>query len=116
MHLALQSDEDILAVVNPIMDKLMAASTAIDYERHIQDFTMRAKSMLPKERFQSVCREYQASKGFFASRELVAIFRRPDSIAVIWKQWFSQQPGEYVAELVLVQQEGNYLIDHVMIF
>ena len=26
------------------------------------------------------------------------------------------QPGEFVAEMVLVQQEGRYLVDHVMVF
>ena len=32
------SDVEILDIVNPIMDNLMDASTAIDHERHIRDF------------------------------------------------------------------------------
>ncbi|SER23124.1 hypothetical protein SAMN05421690_101373 [Nitrosomonas sp. Nm51] len=116
MDLEEQSDAEILAVVNPIMDNLMDASAAIDYERHVRDFTDRAKSVLPKERLQSICEEYQSTKGFFAKREFVAAFRRPGSIAVVWRQWFTKHPGEFVAELVLVQRGGRYLVDHVMVF
>ena len=116
MNLAQKSDAEILAVVDPIMDNLMDASTAIDYDRHVRDFTDRAKSVMPKELLQAICKEYQDSKGFFARREFVAVFRRTDSVAIVWRQWFTRQPSEFVAELVLVQRDGKYLVDHVMVF
>jgi hypothetical protein len=116
MDLAHKSDTEILQVASPIMDNLMDASTAIDYEKHVRDFTDRAKGVLPKERLQKICAEYQHTKGFFGKRELVAIFRRPESVVVIWKQSFTKQPGEFVAELLLVQSGSRYLVDHVMVF
>lgn len=116
MDLAQKSDEEILAVADPIMDNLMEASTAIDYERHTQDFTERAKGALSKGALESICKQYQSTKGFFAKREFVAVFRRPESIAVVWRQTFTKALGEFVAELVLVQQGGKYLVDHVMVF
>jgi hypothetical protein len=116
VDLTQKSDAEILAVVDPIMDNLMDASTAIDYERHIRDFTERAKSVLSKASLESICEQYQSTKGFFAKREFVAAFRRPNSVAVVWRQWFTKHPGEFVAELVLVQREGKYLVDHVMVF
>jgi len=116
VDLTKKSDAEILAVVDPIMDNLMDASTVIDYERHVRDFTDRAKGVMPKELLQSICNDYQSTKGFFARREFVAVFRRPDSVAVVWRQWFTKQPGEFVAELVLVQRGGKYLVDHVMVF
>jgi len=116
MDLAQKTDEEILAVANPIMDNLMEASTAIDYERHTRDFTERAKGMLSKSALESICAQYQSTKGFFAQREFVAAFKRPESIAVVWRQTFTKAPGEFVAELVLVQQGGKYLVDRVMVF
>jgi hypothetical protein len=116
VELAQKSDAEILAVVNPIMDNLMDASTSIDYERHIRDFTDRLKCILSKESLRAICEDYQSTKGFFAKREFVATFRRSDSIAVVWRQWFTKQPGEFVAELVLVERDGRYLVDHVMVF
>ena len=110
------SDSEILAIANPIMDNLMAASTRMDYENHIRDFTDRAKSALSKEWFDIVCKQYQSTKGFFGPREFIPLFRRPDSVALIWKQSFSLQAGDYVAEMVLVEENGRYLVDHVMVF
>jgi hypothetical protein len=116
LDLAQKSDAEILAVAGPIKDNLMDASTAIDYERHTRDFTERAKSVLSKESLQSICEHYQSTKGFFSRREFVAVFRRPDSVAIVWRQWFTKHPGEFVAELVLVQRGNRYLVDHVMVF
>lgn len=116
MELAQKSDDEIMKVVNPIMDNLMDASTAIDHERHVRDFTDRIKAIVTKEHLQKVCEKYQAERGFFSKRELVAVFRRPQSIAVVWRQGFTKVPGEYVAELVLVQSGDRYLVDHVMVF
>jgi len=116
VNLAQKSDAEILAVATPIMDNLMDASTAIDYDRHIRDFTDRLKSVLSRESLQSICEHYQGTKGFFDKREFIAAFRRPDSVAVVWRQWFTKQPGEFVAEMVLVQSGDKYLVDHVMVF
>lgn len=116
MDLANQSDEAILAVVDPIMDNLMVASTAIDYVRHTRDFTERAKGARSKGAFESICEHYQLTQGLFAQRDFLAVFRRPESVAVIWRQAFTKAPGEFVAELVLVQQGDSYRVDHVMVF
>ena len=116
MDLAEKPDEEILAVVTPIMDSLMDASTAIDYERHTRDFTDRAKSVLSKSSFHSICDHYQSTRGYFAQRKFIAAFRRSDSVAVVWQQEFTKQLGEFVAEIVLVQDGDKYLVDHVMVF
>lgn len=116
MDLAQRTDAEILAIAGPIMDNLMDASTAIDYDRHTRDFTARAKGVLSREALQSICEHYQSTQGFFSQREFVALFRRPDSIAIVWRQSFTQAPGEFVAEMVLVQRDGRYLVDHVMVF
>lgn len=116
MELTRKSDAEILAIANPIMDKLMDASTAIDHERHIADFTDRLKAIVTKEYLEKVCRQYQSEKGYFGAREAVAVFRRPQSVAIVWKQRFTKQAEEYVAEMVLVEEGSRCLVDHVIVF
>ncbi len=116
MKLATQSDSEILAVVSPIMDNLMQASTDIDHARHVKDFTDRLKAIVTPQHLERVCRRYQEKWGFLDRREVVAIFRRADSVAVVWKQWCTQTEDEFVAELVLVEQDGRNLVDHVVSF
>ena len=116
MKLESMSDVEILDIANPIMDNLMDASTAIDHERHIRDFSERLKGIVTKEYLQRVCEKYQREKGYFSRRGPVAVFKRPGAAAIVWKQWFTNAPGEFVAEMLLVEKDGKYFVDHVMVF
>jgi 2C-methyl-D-erythritol 2,4-cyclodiphosphate synthase len=116
MNFEEMSDAEILNIANPIMDNLMEASTDIDHERHVKDFTDRMKSIVTKEHLQKVCEKYQSENGFFSGRDPVAVFKRPNSAVVVWKQFFTKAKGEYVAEITLVYKNGKYLIDHAMVF
>src|SRR5258708_29468267 len=115
MVLSGKTDSEILAVATPIMDKLMDAATAIDRERHVRDFTDRAKAQITAERLKQICDTYQREKGFFGGRELLAILRRPHSVVLVWKQRFTKAPGDYLAEMILVEKDGRPLVDHVMV-
>ncbi len=110
------TDQEILNIANPIMDNLMEASTERNYERHVADFTDRIKNICTEEYLRKVCQNYQNEKGFFTNREFVALFKRPDSAAIIWKQCYTKAKGDYVAEMVLVHRENKFLVDHVMVF
>ena len=115
MNFEEMSEKEILDIANPIMDNLMDASTRIDHEAHVRDFTDRIKNIVTKEHLQRVCEQYQQEKGFFSERTLVAVFKRPNSAAIVWKQSFTKAKGEFVAEMVLVHQGGKFLCDHAMV-
>ena len=110
------SDEEIINVVEPIMDNLMDASTEINHERHTRDFSERLKKIVTEEYLKKVCKKYQEEKGYFSKREFVSLFKRPEAVAVVWKQRFTKAQGEFVAELLLIEENGKYLVDHTMIF
>lgn len=110
------SESDILSIANPLMDNLMEGSTRIDHGQHTRDFTDRLKSIVTREYLERVCKNYQAEKGYFTEREVVAVFKRPASAAIIWKQSFTKAQGDFVAEMLLVKEGEEYLVDHVMVF
>lgn len=110
------SDAEILMIATPIMDNLMLASGEIDHKKHTQHFSNRLKAIVTPSYLEKVCNEYQATKGFFNDRKFIALFKRTDSVAIIWKQTFTLAKGEYVAEMVLIYKNGEYQVDHVMVF
>lgn len=116
MDFEAMSEAAIMEIANPIMDNLMEASTEIDYDKHVRDFNARMLKIVTRDHLNEVCVNYQAHKGFFAERSLVAIFRRPDSAVIVWKQSFTKAQGEYVAQMVLVFEDGRFLVDHAMVF
>jgi hypothetical protein len=116
MNFEEMSNQEIWDIANPIMDNLMDASTRIDHEAHTRDFTERMRNIVTKDNLQKMCELYQSEKGFFADRYPIAVFKRPSSVALIWKQSFTKAKGEFVAEMVLVKQHDKYLCDHAMVF
>jgi hypothetical protein len=109
-------EHQILSIANPIMDNLMDASTEIDHAQHVSDFSDRLKSIVTKDYLEAVCKDYQNQKGYFKDREFVALFKRPQSVAIVWKQTFTKAQGDFVAEMALIHKNGKYLVDHVMVF
>ncbi|QSZ41771.1 hypothetical protein GJV85_06495 [Sulfurimonas aquatica] len=108
-------ESKLSSMANEMMDNLMDASTSIDYERHVKDFTDRLKNIVTKEYLIKVCEEYQKEKGFFAERNLITVLRRPNSAMVIWKQKFTKVSGEYLAQMIIVHQNGRFLVDHTWV-
>ena len=110
------NDQEALEIATQMMNDLMDASTQKDYARHIRHFSKRAQSMLDETQFEVVCEVYQKKYGFFQDREFVALFRRSDSIAFIWRQRYSKAQGDFVAEMVMILEEGEYKVDHAYVF
>ena len=110
------TEKELWDIANPIMDNLMDGSTEVDHLKHCQDFTQRMLDIVTAEYLEKLCTQYQYDKGFFSERVPIAIFKRPDSVAFVWKQSFTKAKGEFVAEMILVHQNGKFLVDHVMVF
>ena len=90
------TDKEILGIANPIMDNLMEASTKINHEMHVRDFSDRLKGIVTKENLQEQCKEYQKELGYFSTRELVGIFKKEKDVRVFWKQWFTKSKNEFL--------------------
>ena len=54
MNFEEMTDKEILMLANPIMDNLMDASTEINHEKHIQDFSDRLKAIVTKDYLEKV--------------------------------------------------------------
>ena len=101
------SDNEIMNLVAPIMDNLMDASTEIDHEKHVRDFSENMKKIVTKEELEKQCKNYQETLGFFTKRELVGIFKKKGDVRVFWKQWYSKSDDEFLAFVHIVQRNGK---------
>lgn len=109
------SESEILAIANPIMDNLMQASTDIDHERHVRDFTEQLKAIVTKDNLEAQCKEYQAKLGYFSEREFVAVFRKETDAVIFWKQKYTKSNGEHIAFLRLIGIDGKILVQNVSV-
>lgn len=110
MDLSKISDKEILDIATSLMNNLMDGSSERDYEKHSKDFTKRLKDIVTKENFEKQFKDNNL--GEFTRRELLTIIRKKASILVLWKQWLSKSTDKFLAEIVIVNKDGRYLVDH----
>ena len=115
MNWLTMTEAEILAIANPIMDNLMQASTDVDHERHVRDFTDTLKAVVTKENLAAQCNEYQATLGYFTDREFVGAFRKEADVAIFWRQKYTQSSGEHIAFLRLISVGGKVLVQNVSV-
>ena len=115
MNWLIMTDEEILDIADPIMDNLMQASTDIDHEQHVKDFSKQLKEVVTKETLEQQCKKYQEELGCFSKREFVAIFRRDSDVRIFWRQWYTKSKNEFVAFLHLVHQNGRVEVVNVSV-
>ncbi len=84
MKLPNLSEDEILSIVEPIMDSCLEGSNEGDHKKHTKYFTNRMKSIVtPEELKRQLSIE---PKVYWAKREFVCLFRRNDSVGIVWKQ------------------------------
>ena len=101
------TEEEILIIVNPIMDNLMQASTDIDHEKHVKDFSSKMKEIVTKKNLEKQCREYQEKLGYFSDRELIGVVRKDSGVRVFWKQWYTKSENEFLAFIHIIENNGK---------
>ena len=105
--------DEILKIVEPIMDNCLEGSNEGNYEKHTRDFTERIKSIVtPDELQRQLSNE---PKVYFTDREFIRLFRRNNSVGIVWKQLTSLNNDELINQAIFKEIKGNILIDHCMI-
>ena len=107
------SEKEILDLVEPIMDNCLQGSNEDDHAKHVRDFTDRLKNIVTPENLE-VQLTYRP-RGFFTDREFVCLFRKKDSIGIVWRQFISTTKDEFVNHAIFVEIEKSILIDHCLI-
>ena len=115
MTLTDKTDSQLLAVATTMMDDLMAASFAVDYDAHVRDFTPRLKALVTEDGFQKMALAHRRDLGDDAGRALVRVLRRRDSVAFVWVQRFTKSDDEYLATAILCETGDGFKIDHALI-
>ena len=106
-------ENEILGIVEPIMDNCLNGSNEDNHAKHTRDFTERMRKIVTPENL-----KLQLSKeprAFFTERQFIKLFRRKNSIGIIWKQFISTSNDELINQAIFVERNGKILIDHCMI-
>lgn len=109
------TEEEILNIVSPIMDNLMQASTDINHERHVKDFSEKLKKIVTEENLKQQCEKYQKEIGYFSNRELIGVVRKDTDVRVFWKQWYTNSRNEFLAFIHIIENKGKFEVVNVSV-
>lgn len=113
MSFMMMNDEDILQVAEALMDNCLEGSNENNHAKHTRDFTDRLKHIVtPENLAKQLSHE---PRGYFTKRHFLHLFRRSNSIGIVWKQYISTTDDELINQAIFVEREHHILIDHCMI-
>ena len=107
-----REEDEILRIVEPIMDNCLNGSNEDNHAKHTRDFTERIKIVTPENLKLQLSKEPRA---FFTQRKFIYLFRRKNSIGIIWKQFISTSNDELMNQAIFVERNEQIFIDHCMI-
>lgn len=107
------STEKILSIVEPLMQNCLEGSNEGDHKKHVRDFTDRMKNIVTPEELQKQLSGKPRTN--FTDRQFLDVFRRRDSVGIVWKQSISSCDDEFINQAIFKEVEGKVLIDHCMI-
>ena len=113
MNFVEMEENEILKIVEPIMDNCLRGSNENNHVKHTRDFTERMRKIVTPENLR-----LQLSKKprvFLTERKFIKLFRRQDSIGIIWKQFISTSNDELMNQAIFIERNEQILIDHCMI-
>jgi hypothetical protein len=113
MNFVEMKDSEILSIVEPIMDNCLLGSNEGDHAKHVRDFAERMRMIVTPDNLKMQLS--QEPRAFFTDREFIHLFRRQNSIGVIWKQGISTTNDELMNQAIFVGNSDRILIDHCMI-
>ena len=113
MNFVDMTNEQILHIVEPVMDNCLTGSNEGNHSKHVKDFTERMKNIVTPENLKiQLSREPRLK---FTRRNFIHLFRRQESIGIIWKQYISTSSDELMNQAIFIEMQGRILIDHCMI-
>ena len=116
LNLPYKTDAEILEIAGALLDDVNGGAETGDFGRHVKDFTPRLMEMVDEEGFRRMAAEMLNENGKATSRFAAGVFRRSDSILVIWGQSHEKNADTLAVTMALIEDvEGRVMIDHLQI-
>ena len=106
MNLFEKSDDEIIAIANPIWDNLVKTSNMKDYGGFTKDF---GTQMLFGANEVELGKQWANNKlltSLSEKQEFLGTIKRGQYITVLYKQTSNTQPGEFLGRLVLGEEDN----------
>ena len=111
-----KTDEEILALANPLWRDLVKASNAGKYGEFVRNFSSSLALAMDQVAAGHQFANSELARSLSDTFEALGIIRRGEHVTVLYRQRSTKKPGEWLGRLVLGYEDGSVRIFGASIF
>ena len=116
MNIIDKTDEEILAIANPMWDDLVKYSNKGQYGKFIRNFSYHLLLGLNEVEVGKQFANSELTRNLSEERDYLGIIRRGEHVTVLYRQRSTKKEGEWLGRLVLGYEKGEVKIFGASIF
>lgn len=116
MNITDKSDDEILALANPMWSDLIRHSNQGNYGDFIKNFSPSLTLALNEIEVGRQFATSELTRNLSEDFDFLGIIRRGEHVSVLYRQRSSKREGEWLGRLVLGHEEGEVMIFGASIF
>jgi len=116
MNIIEKTDEEILALANPLWDDLVLQSNAGEYGEFVKNFSQSLVLGLNQVEVGKQFARSELTRSLADDAEFLGTIRRGEHVTVLYRQKSTKKPGEWLGRLVLGYEQDKVKIFGASIF
>lgn len=109
------TDEEIIALAEPLLQNLLDGASALNYEKFTHDFSHSMRTVMPHELFMEQTIGLQHVRGKCISRKPLGVLRKNKTALVIWSSQYEKTEDDMLIQLKLVFEKDKLVISSALI-
>ncbi|MEW6388593.1 MAG: DUF3887 domain-containing protein [Thermodesulfobacteriota bacterium] len=105
-----QSDQEVRAVAEPILDNLLAGFNAGDYAQYSRDFDTTLKEAISPKKFQQTRQTILNKMGKYEAKSFLGFLQQGRMTVVLWKGKFAKTEDDVLIKLVLSKRPEKTVV------
>jgi hypothetical protein len=101
MNILTKSDSEILDIAEPIWDDIVKGASEKNWDLFSKHMPDSDKTDEAKRDVENQWEQVPLLTSLTDKKEFVGILRRKDSVLVLWRQWSTEEDGEFLGTLNL---------------
>lgn len=107
MNPSKMKEEEIIKAADPIWDNIVKGSNSSNYSLFSKDFSKQMISAVPKEEMERQIKTVPILNNLREDRTLLGVLKRDTTVMILWKQKSTIDDIDYLATLVLGEENGE---------
>jgi len=109
------TDEQIIALAEPLLQNLLDGANALNYEKFTHDFSHSMKTVMPHDLFMEQTIGLQHVRGKCVSRKPLGVLRKNKTALVVWSAQYEKTDDDMLIQLKLVFENDKLVISSALI-